>query len=234
MKRLKSDDRKRLIARALLPLFARQGFAATTTKQMAAAAGVSEALLYKYFPSKESLYAAIEAECYGSLPPLLEELLNLPDSAETVALLIYGLFRQIIQGDSRQWFDATDFDRLMFFSYLSDGSFAKLTHEIFVNRLMDKIQSCVKKARHAQEMAPTRCSLDYGAWFCHHLAAACALMELSKTRTVPYPGDKGKLVENSVLFALRGLGFTDASLERLVDFDALSSQFEALHRKFQA
>src|SRR6185503_9458826 len=99
MTRLNSDERKRLIARALMPLFARQGFAATTTRQMAAEAGVSEALLYKYFPNKESLYAAIEAECYGSIPPLLEEVLALPDNAQTAALLIYGLYRQIIWGD---------------------------------------------------------------------------------------------------------------------------------------
>jgi TetR/AcrR family transcriptional regulator, transcriptional repressor of aconitase len=234
MKRLNSNERKRLIARALLPLFARQGFAATTTKQMAASAGVSEALLYKYFPSKESLYAAIEAECYGSMPPLLEELLSMPDNAETVVLLIYGMFRQIIQGDDRQWFEASDFHRLMFFSYLSDGTFAKLTHEIFLQRLLGKVQACIENARAAGDMVNTRCPSDYGSWFCHNLAASCALMELSGTRTVPYSSDKPLLVENSVLFSLRGLGFTDTALERLVDFNSLSEQFQRLHRKFDS
>lgn len=229
---MNSDERKRLIARALMPLFARQGFAATTTRQMAAEAGVSEALLYKYFPNKESLYAAIEAECYGSFPPLLEELLNLPEDSRTAVLLIYGLMRQVIQGDERQWFVASDFDRLMFFSYLSDGSFAKLTHEMFVNRLLDKVESCVVKARSAGDIVSTRCPTSYATWFCHHLAAASALMNLSKNRTVPYPLDKKQLVENSLLFALRGLGFTDGALERLVDFDMLTKAFENLYRKF--
>lgn len=216
-----------------MPLFARQGFAATTTRQMAAEAGVSEALLYKYFPNKESLYAAIEAECYGSTPPLLEEVLGLPDNAQTAALLIYGLYRQIIWGDERQWFVSSDFDRLMFFSYLSDGAFARLTHEMFVERLLAKVQTCAENARAAGDMVATRCPTEYGAWFCHHLAAACALMDLSKNRTVPYSSNKKQLVENSVIFALRGLGFTDSALERLVDFDLLSTTFENLHKKFE-
>jgi AcrR family transcriptional regulator len=37
-------------------LFARQGFAATTIKQIGAAAGVNSALLYYYFADKETLY----------------------------------------------------------------------------------------------------------------------------------------------------------------------------------
>src|ERR671938_2159646 len=37
-------------------LFARQGFAATTIKQIGAAAGVNSALLYYYFDDKETLY----------------------------------------------------------------------------------------------------------------------------------------------------------------------------------
>jgi AcrR family transcriptional regulator len=43
-------------------LFAANGFKGTTTKEIAKAAGVSEALLFKYFPTKRALYAAILAE----------------------------------------------------------------------------------------------------------------------------------------------------------------------------
>ena len=43
-------------------LFAANGFTGTTTKQIAKAAGVSEALLFKHFPTKHALYNAILAE----------------------------------------------------------------------------------------------------------------------------------------------------------------------------
>ena len=42
-----------------MPLFARHGFAGTTTKQIARAAGVSEALVFQHFPSKAALYEEI-------------------------------------------------------------------------------------------------------------------------------------------------------------------------------
>jgi AcrR family transcriptional regulator len=47
---------------AATSLFAARGFRGTTTKEIAKAAGVSEALLFKYFPTKRALYAAILAE----------------------------------------------------------------------------------------------------------------------------------------------------------------------------
>src|SRR5436190_1872122 len=58
--RLSAEQRRTAIVKAALPLFARKGFANTTTRELAEAAGVSEALIYKHFPSKESLYAEIQ------------------------------------------------------------------------------------------------------------------------------------------------------------------------------
>jgi TetR/AcrR family transcriptional regulator len=40
-------------------LFARQGFQGTTTREIAAQAGVNEALLFRHFPNKEALYWTI-------------------------------------------------------------------------------------------------------------------------------------------------------------------------------
>jgi AcrR family transcriptional regulator len=47
---------------AAASLFADKGFNGTTTKEIAKAAGVSEALVFKHFPTKRALYAAILAE----------------------------------------------------------------------------------------------------------------------------------------------------------------------------
>jgi AcrR family transcriptional regulator len=47
---------------AAAALFAAKGFNGTTTKEIAKAAGVSEALVFKHFPTKRALYAAILAE----------------------------------------------------------------------------------------------------------------------------------------------------------------------------
>jgi AcrR family transcriptional regulator len=53
-----TDTRSAILA-AAAQLFARQGLAATTIKEIGAEAGVNPALLYYYFASKEALYHAV-------------------------------------------------------------------------------------------------------------------------------------------------------------------------------
>ncbi|MBV9775007.1 MAG: TetR/AcrR family transcriptional regulator [Gemmatimonadetes bacterium] len=48
-------------------LFAKQGFAATTIKQIGAAAGVNPALTYYYFDNKEKLYRAVLGRLIGTI-----------------------------------------------------------------------------------------------------------------------------------------------------------------------
>lgn len=60
--RITSQERQASLIAAAASLFAAKGFNGTTTKEIAKAAGVSEALVFKYFPTKRTLYAAILAE----------------------------------------------------------------------------------------------------------------------------------------------------------------------------
>jgi AcrR family transcriptional regulator len=61
-KRISGQVRKAKIIRSAASLFAEKGFSGTKTREVAVRAGVSEALIFKHFPSKEDLYAAILAE----------------------------------------------------------------------------------------------------------------------------------------------------------------------------
>jgi TetR/AcrR family transcriptional regulator len=57
--RLPGEDRRRQLLKAAIETFAQKGFGGTKTKDIAAAAGVSEAILFRHFASKEDLYHAI-------------------------------------------------------------------------------------------------------------------------------------------------------------------------------
>lgn len=59
MERLTAEQRKRRIVESATALFSQHGFKGTKTREIAAMAKVSEALLFKHFPTKESLYEAI-------------------------------------------------------------------------------------------------------------------------------------------------------------------------------
>jgi AcrR family transcriptional regulator len=60
--RFSRTERQASIIAAAASLFAVNGFKGTTTREIAKTAGISEALLFKYFPTKQALYAAILAE----------------------------------------------------------------------------------------------------------------------------------------------------------------------------
>jgi TetR/AcrR family transcriptional regulator len=57
--RLPATDRRRQLLEAALDLFSRKGFEGTTTKEVAAAAGVTEAIIFRHFPNKHALYTAV-------------------------------------------------------------------------------------------------------------------------------------------------------------------------------
>jgi TetR/AcrR family transcriptional regulator len=57
--RMNAGDRKRQLLDAALDLFSRKGFGGATTKEIAAAAGVTEAIIFRHFPSKQALYTAV-------------------------------------------------------------------------------------------------------------------------------------------------------------------------------
>src|SRR5436190_254441 len=57
--RMRAETRRSQIVSVAAELFASRGFSGTTTKEIAEGAGVSEAIIFRHFASKEQLYAAI-------------------------------------------------------------------------------------------------------------------------------------------------------------------------------
>jgi AcrR family transcriptional regulator len=61
-RRRSAGERRAEILRAAAHCFGTRGFHGTTTRDVAAAVGITEAALYRYFPGKEAIYAAILEE----------------------------------------------------------------------------------------------------------------------------------------------------------------------------
>jgi AcrR family transcriptional regulator len=87
--RASSQERQAGLIAAAASLFAAKGFKGTTTREIAKATGVSEALLFKYFPTKRALYAAILAEKaqYSVLREAVEEAARKQDDERLFTLL---------------------------------------------------------------------------------------------------------------------------------------------------
>jgi len=133
VRRLAGEARSQAIVKAALGLFAQQGFDATTTRSLARAAGVSEALLFKHFPSKRALYRAIleykirDAE---QALPLDESLLSLKDEAFFLHIA-YHLMRRVDADDA--------FCRLMLRSAMDGHDLARRFRKARSGKLLDLI-----------------------------------------------------------------------------------------------
>jgi len=57
--RMNAGDRRRQLLDAALELFSRKGYGGATTKEIAAVAGVTEAIIFRHFPTKQALYTAV-------------------------------------------------------------------------------------------------------------------------------------------------------------------------------
>src|SRR5436309_9505697 len=57
--RMSAEGRRNQIIMIAAELFSQKGFRGTTTKEVAARAGVSEAIIFRHFATKDDLYAAI-------------------------------------------------------------------------------------------------------------------------------------------------------------------------------
>ena len=60
---------KERILRAARRLFADKGYEATTTRDIAAAAGIAAGTLFNYFPTKEAVVACLAADAIGDAAP---------------------------------------------------------------------------------------------------------------------------------------------------------------------
>jgi AcrR family transcriptional regulator len=73
--RLTADARREAIVDAAWAVFARNGFHRASTQEIAASAGCSEPMIYKHFPSKQALFAAVLERGKGCVKKRFDELL---------------------------------------------------------------------------------------------------------------------------------------------------------------
>lgn len=96
--RMTAGQRKDQIIEVAISLFGRHGFKGTTTKALATAAGVSEATIFKYFPTKVELYASAFAQrTFVGTTTLVSELQACADRQDDEGLL-RRLFSAILSG----------------------------------------------------------------------------------------------------------------------------------------
>ncbi|CAN5426494.1 TetR/AcrR family transcriptional regulator [soil metagenome] len=223
--KLSSSDRRTAIVQAVRMVFAEKGFHGTTTRELAQAAGVSEALLFKHFPTKEALFSAMQLSCCQEHDLLrLEQLKAQEPSAETLVRLIHFLVSVIVRPGLRRNEEEAIPYRLMLRSLAEDGEFARLLLGLCLERLHPKLEECLRTATDAGDVVSGPVSSTLNTWFAHHLATMIMLLRLPEQPAVDYHVDNSEFVKQAVWFILRGMGVKDRVIEQHFDPQAFADQ----------
>ena len=119
-KRISGEERKERIVAAAENLFSRKGFKGTTTKEVAKDAGISEAVIFRYFADKSDLYAAIINRCCDDKHG------NLKLAGRVKGKSGKGAFIAIADYFLELYAEDTTFARLLLFSALEKNKFSDM------------------------------------------------------------------------------------------------------------
>jgi TetR/AcrR family transcriptional regulator len=113
--RMAGSDRRAQLIEVALDVFSRRGFRGATTKEIAAEAGVAEAVIFHHFPSKDALYTAVLDSRLGSAERQQRhaELLALMERDDDEAV-----FGALVRNICTRYAHDTRFERVVLFAAL--------------------------------------------------------------------------------------------------------------------
>jgi AcrR family transcriptional regulator len=227
--KMTAPERRQAIVEASRPLFAQNGFRGTAVRDIARAANVSEALLYKHFASKEEIYEDVMDYAGRVSASGIRKLKDLEAGTEALVVRIYVLVRVILLEVPTLRDEQHLHERMLYRSLLGDTKFAR-THFRGLRSLVEEaIGTCLVEAGEAGDLVAVPIGNLNRMWFVHHLAMALNFCHLSGEPAFEYEGSKEDLVEQVVLFCLRGIGMTEAAIERYFLPGRLKEIFDHLH-----
>ena len=219
---MSAEDRKVSIVKASIPLFAELGFKGTTTRKIADAAGISEALLYKHFPSKDELYKSIQDSCFSVKSDTLEKLFALEDSTENLIFCIYFYIRRSLKREYAEKQYLHLLDRLSVYSTLEDGEFIKTLRNEIWQPWFEKTELSFKVALAKNDIKVSSKNSN-PLWYIHHQIITVLLLRLAPQEIIDYELSNDELISEILDFSLRGLGLNP---EIKYDIKELSSFYE--------
>jgi AcrR family transcriptional regulator len=150
--RLTSAERRAAIVRAAIELFSKNGFRGTTTRELAAAVGVSEPVLYQHFATKSDLYTAILERMLDDATAVFNDALEqlVPEATEEEFFTWLGnlILNWYIEGAGNV--------RLLLFGALEGHELASQWHEKAVTQCLDFVNQFIERRTAEGRFRPLR------------------------------------------------------------------------------
>lgn len=208
-KRIPGRERRDLILAAARRVFSRNGYHGAKTLQIAREAGVSEALVYRHYPSKLSLYRAVLRQIFREQDANYAEIGVAEAGTAGLVRSIERYFRSIIadpHGPGREGY------RLTLASLAGDGYFASLIYRRAQRRSLAAIRTTHEAARAAGDVVGEPLTIANTNMFIEHIGTMMNAIMVLDPASRPYADDGDALLRQAVIFCLRGLGMTEAAI----------------------
>jgi AcrR family transcriptional regulator len=140
--RMAGDERRQQIIGVAMEVFSDRGFSGATTREIAAAAGISEAMVFRHFANKDELYSAI-LDTKACEPLMQNPFANLSESAAERD--DFGVFYQLALNVLDHHDSDVDFMRLMLHSALEGHGLAQIFFDRFVTHVYEYVGSYIRQ-----------------------------------------------------------------------------------------
>jgi AcrR family transcriptional regulator len=210
---MSAEKRRSAILQASLPLFARRGHHGVTTLELAAACGVSEALLFRHFPTKQAMFDAIQLQHVSEVKPGHPDINHTaPYSTEELVRLVCLFVHYVVFTNAT---DDHEVMRLFYRSFVEDGNFARaFLSSKRVQKVKTDFVAGLVAARASGDARPLPVDPQNLFWFVQHATTAACLMRIPAQPVVRYRGPLKVAIHDLVRFALRGIGLTEEAIAR--------------------
>lgn len=210
-KRLPAGERRVQIVSAARQVFSRHGYDGAKTLQIARAAKVSEALVYRHFPSKLALYRAVLRQVFLEQDESLRDFgINQTGTAGLIRS-IHAFMRSVAEtGDQA----GKDRHRMTLASLAGDGSYASLIYRRSQRRGRTAIAASHAAARADHDMAGIALDPGATAMFIEHVGTMIGAITALPEHARPYGIGGEELARQAAWFCCRGIGLGDEAIAR--------------------
>lgn len=214
-KRMPGTERRTQIVAAARRVFSQQGYDGAKTLQIAREANVSEALVYRHFPSKLALYRAVLRQVFLEQDRNWAEVGIRGRGAAGLVGALHAFFRSCVLGADRA--ETLDPHRMTLASLAGDGSYAALIYRRSLRRNQQTVLTAHAEARAAGEITGEPLDVNTLSMFAEHVGTMMGAISALPPGARPYGVTDETLARQATWFCCRGMGMSDSVIAAHLD-----------------
>jgi AcrR family transcriptional regulator len=204
-------DRRTAILEAATAVFAIEGYERAKTSQIAKAAKTTEAVMYRHFPSKLTLYRAVLRQLIRSQNEIFASLQSDHPGADALLDTFARYLRNCYAGAAAPNAHRM---RILMMSLAHDGDFARLTYRRAVRMNFARLDAALQVARAEGDAVGEPISAHNAACFVEHVGAMMFAARIPQPPIITYDGEMDRVVRDGLYFCARGVGITEEAVLR--------------------